>query len=133
MNKEKEWPIGIVSKDFDIEEAAGGRRRGRMERATDLGGDEIITAAAREGELVVTRLESGRHGKVQELRCSCGRRVFERPVDRPNGIGGGGFPSSWPVSLRAVLVAVLVVGLERGWLLICGGSVCRGGRGGRPQ
>ena len=37
------------------------------------------------------------------------------------------------LSLRAVLVAVLVVGLERGWLLICGGSVCRGGRGGRPQ
>ena len=54
-------------------------------------------------------------------------------MDRPNGIGGGGFPSSWPASLRAVLVAVLVVGLERGWLLICGGSVCRGGRGGRPQ
>ena len=76
MNKEKEWPIGIVSKDFDIEEAAGGRRRGRMERATDLGCDEIITAAAREGELVVTRLESGRHGKqgmkVWRLLATCG-------------------------------------------------------------
>ena len=71
---------------------------------------------------------------LQELRCSWGRRVFERPADRPNGIGGGGFPSSGRrLTLRAVLVAVLVVGLERGWLLICGGSVCRGGRGGRPQ
>ena len=57
-------------------------------------------------------------------------------ADRPNGIGGGGFGSHLAgrrLTLRAVLVAVLVVGLERGWLLICGGSVCRGGRGGRPQ
>ena len=38
----------------------------------------------------------------------------------------GGVASS---PLRAVLVA----GLHRGWLLICGGVACRGGRGGRPQ
>ena len=60
MKKEKEWPIGIANpigaaKDFDIEEAAGRRRGGRMERSADLGGDEITTAAARECELVVAR------------------------------------------------------------------------------
>ena len=56
-----------------------------------------------------------------------------RWTDQMASEGVGSHLRSWPVSLRAVLVAVLVVGLERGWPLICGGSVCRGGRGGRPQ
>ena len=30
--------------------------------------------------------------RVKGHSCSRGRRVFERPADRPNGIGGGGFP-----------------------------------------
>ena len=52
-----------------------------------------------------------------------------------------GFDLGWvPISLALAggvasspLRAVLVAGLHRGWLLICGGVACRGGRGGRPQ